>query len=354
MDFSNLQISRIIIHEIFKRDSEKEIHQPSYGTELSLLNAAGIETLEERIINAIGSESNSMEMDIVNCNIDSCVKKVDELIGLEDEDFIKNSRSIAYKLAEAQISRRIPGGVVVIVQGTAGEEVRKNLICIIKAEVHTGFTRDNNVLEFLSELLLTPQQKLYKIAAFIENDLNTDNLSEKYELCVYDHNMKRAETKDAATYFYSTFLGSSFKRNSKIITRDFYENARTIVNGLDITDEEKVDINMNLYSYMKSSINATISIDEFANEYISERHRDYFINEMTESGIPTNAISKDTAYINNRLKQRRIKFTNEVSIIAPSDKFGDSIKIINDIEDLEDEEGDHTLILVKGKIKEQQ
>ena len=120
--------------------------------------------------------------------------------------------------------------------------------------------------------------------------------------------------------------------------------------------EQLIDQIMSKRGYVPENqiVGKTISIDEFANEYISERHRDYFINEMTESGIPTNAISKDTAYINNRLKQRRIKFTNEVSIIAPSDKFGDSIKIINDIEDLEDEEGDHTLILVKGKIKEQQ
>lgn len=347
MDFSNLQIQRIVIHEIFERDTEKNIQEPRYGEELSILNDRGIETLEERIINAIGSESNSMEMEIKDIDNGSCVSIVDELINLSDTDFIERSKRIAYKLAEAQVSRRIPGGVVVVVQGIAGEVVDKNFIVIIKAEIHNGFTRTNNVLSYLSDLLLTPQQKLYKIAAFLENNVEAEELGSKYELCVYDHNMKKSETKDAATYFYGSFLGSIFKRNSKIVTKEFYEATKDIINNMDITDDEKVDLNMGLYTYVKSPVNATISVDEFANQYLKEEMRDNYHYCMQEKGIPNTAISKDLGYLNSRLKQRRIKFTSEVSITAPSDKFNDSVRVLECSDN-------KSIIEITGKIKEQQ
>ncbi|MBS7132440.1 MAG: nucleoid-associated protein [Clostridium sp.] len=347
MDFSNLQIKRIVIHEIFERDTEKKIQEPRYGESLSILDDMGIETLEERIINAIGSESNSMEMEIRNTDNGSCVDIVDRLITLDDDEFIEESKKVAYRLAEAQVSRRIPGGVVVVVQGTAGEIVDKNFIVIIKAEIHNGFTRTNNVLSYLSDLLLTPQQKLYKIAAFLESDIKSQDLDKKYELCVYDHNMKRSETKDAATYFYGSFLGSVFKRNSKIVTREFYEATKEIINIMDISDDEKIDLNMGLYTYIKSSVNATISVDEFSNQYIKDELRDNYQQAMREKGIPDTAINKDLTFLNSRLKQRRIKFTSEVSITAPSDKFNDSVKVV----ECSDEK---SIIEIIGKIKEQQ
>lgn len=347
MNFSNLQIDRIVIHEIFERDSDRNIQTPRYGNELSVLDDKGIEAFEGRIINAIGSESNSMEMDIVSYGKGSCISIVNELINLNDNEFIEVSKGIADKLAEAQISKRIPGGVVVIAQGTVGEEIDKNCVVIIKAEIHNGFTRTNNVLAYLSDLLLTPQQKLYKIAAFLENNTDTDNLMEKFELCVYDHNMKKSETKDAAAYFYSTFLGSTFKKNSKIMTRDFYEKTKEVINELDITDEEKIDLNMGLYTYVKSGVNSTLSIGEFSNQYLREDLRDYYQNRMKEKEVSSTAISKDLAYLNNRLKQRKIKFTSEVSITGPSDKFNDSVNVLECADN-------RTIIEIIGKIKEQQ
>lgn len=354
MEFKNLKINRIIIHEIFKKNIEREAIEPRYSHTLSILDEQGIDVLTERIIDAIGNKSNSIEMEIKNYNQDSCIYLVDSLLSSNDDNFIRESQAIAKRLSESQTSRKIPGGVVVIFSGTIGL-TNIPIGGIIKAEIHSGFTRikienDDEVLKYLSDLLLTPQQKLYKIAVFIRNNESvgdTINLSQKYSTFVYDHNMKKSETKEAASYFYDIFLGCTFKRNSKIITRDFYEGTKEFINSLEISDEEKVDLNMQLYSYIKSPINATISIEDFSSNSFNPEIRDSYNNYMVNKNIPTTLIQKDNQYLENRLKQRKIKFSNEISISGPSEQFNDLIKII-------DTDEDGTTLKIHGKISYQQ
>ncbi|UZW13176.1 nucleoid-associated protein [Clostridium pasteurianum] len=352
MDFCNLKINRIIIHEIFKRNSEGEIVEPRYSEALSILDDAGIEVLSDRIINSVGGNAYSMEMEISNYQINSCVEISNRLINcIKDNDFINISKSIAYKLAEAQTTRRMPGGIVLIFDATIGLS-NKPTIGIIKAEIHSGFTRNANlhdmVLQYISELLLTPQQKLYKVVLFIEDNNDSSlELNQRYCSYIYDHNMKRAETKDAATYFYSTFLGCNFKKNSKIITRNFYEGSREFINSLDITDEEKFDINMQLYSYMKSPITTTLSIDDFAENNFPIEIRDNYARHMKNKEIPNTLIQKDTTFIENRLKQRKIKFSNDISIMGPSEKFKELINVISS-------DDESTTLKINGTIKDQQ
>jgi hypothetical protein len=68
---------------------------------------------------------------------------------------------------------------------------------------------------------------------------------------------------------------------------------------------------------------------------------------MVNKNIPTTLIQKDNQYLENRLKQRKIKFSNEISITGPSDQFNDLVKIIGT-----DEDG--TTLKINGRIKDQQ
>ncbi|MBU3155199.1 nucleoid-associated protein [Clostridium estertheticum] len=354
MEFKNLKINKIIIHEIFKRNFEKGVVEPKFNHTLSVLDEAGLEVLTERVINAIGNKSNSMEMEIKDSSNDSCVYLINSMLNCDDETFIKDSQTIAHKLAESQTSRRIPGGVVIVFSGTIGLN-NTPITGVIKAEIHSGFTRtitesNEEILKYLSDLLLTPQQKLYKIAVFIKNndgEENNSKLEEKYNVFVYDNNMKKSETKEAALYFYDTFLGSTFKRNSKVITKDFYEGTKEFINILEITDEEKIDLNLQLYSYIKSPINASISIEDFSDNSFEAEVKDSYNDYMVNKNIPTTLIQKDNQYIENRLKQRKIKFFNEISIAGPSENFNNLVKIIGT-----DDYG--TTLKVGGKIKYQQ
>ena len=349
MNLVNIKIDKIIMHEVYKRDINKNIVQPRYSNNLSTLSVKGIETLEERIIDVMGKNSYCMEMDILKTEKDSFLSLINKLINSNNDQYIIESRKVADKLAEAQSSRRIPGGMVVVIQGTIGVSSLKRFICIIKAEIHNGFTRDDNlVLQYLSDLVLTPTQKLYKIAFYIEESRDISlKLEDRYSLLVYDQNMKRADTKDVATYFYSSFLESNFKQNSKITTRNFYEITKDYINDMNVTDEEKVDMNMNLYTYVNNSENLTLSAEEFATQYMPANSRDNYKNYLYDKNIPEASFSKDISYIKNKLKQRRIKFTNNISITIPSENYKDSFKIIESSDD-------STIIEIKGKLKEQQ
>lgn len=65
IDLSNLVISRLSIHEIYKRDASGEV-PPTLNDQLANLDARGLAELQKRIIEAIGHGSHSIIMDIVH------------------------------------------------------------------------------------------------------------------------------------------------------------------------------------------------------------------------------------------------------------------------------------------------
>src|SRR5690242_7279895 len=131
MNFENLSVSRVIIHEVFVRQ-ERERVQPRYGEHLIELDAAAMEALRERIIEAMGKASHSMEMGIVATGPGSLVSVVSSLVDADDALFIRGSREVANKLADAQTTRNIPDGILVIISGSVGTPSRR-IICVIKA-----------------------------------------------------------------------------------------------------------------------------------------------------------------------------------------------------------------------------
>jgi len=352
--FANLNIEKIIVHQIFVRNEAREIVEPKYNDEFSVLDTQGLDELQKRITKAIGNDSHCIEMEVSNFNENSTFQCTAKLISSKDEEFIKISKELTYKLAQAQASRIIPGGIVVIFKGTIGEK-SDNCIGIIKAEKHGGFsvteTLTKLLFEFLSNLLLTPQQKLYKIAMFIERNepssIDVSRRPDEFKVYVFDHNMNKSETKEAALYFYETFLGCSIHHSNRKLTKDFYTNTRTYINSLDVEDEKKVDLVNALHTYLKVDQSNTIQTSDFANKYFdNEDIKDEYISFMEEQKVPTHAIPKDLTFIKRKLRRRKINFSTKVSIIAPSDKFNDLVKVIK-------VENDKTTIEIDGHIEKQ-
>jgi hypothetical protein len=62
IDFSNLNINRIITHEVLKRDKNRTSIEPKYSSQLTLLDSQGEDTLRERVIVALGNDSHSIEV----------------------------------------------------------------------------------------------------------------------------------------------------------------------------------------------------------------------------------------------------------------------------------------------------
>ena len=175
MSFENLSIGRLIIHEVFARGADRALVQPTYGNQLLVLPQDARDALQARITNALGKSSHGVEMTIRESGADSTWHRAKEIVEAQGNDaqFVNISQNIASKLAVAQANRTIPGGIVVVIEGTCGNPA-KSFMCVIKAEPHGGFTKrqagGHMTLEYIKELILTPQAKLYKIGAFLQQD----------------------------------------------------------------------------------------------------------------------------------------------------------------------------------------
>lgn len=354
--FENLNINSVILHEIYERDLDRNLVNPKLSDVCTELDAAGKSNLEARIIKAIGSSSSGVQMEIAKTSVESCFQLAARAIKADKDAFVAISKNVPQMLAEAQTSRRLPGGIVVVIKATVGAS-SKDCLIIIKAEQQTGFASEEDENEhsikmrFLDNLLLTPQQKLYKIGVFVEEHAAelVDGLRDKgdFTAFVYDHNMTLKDERQAASYFYDSFLGLSIPEDSKILTRNFYEFTKAYINDADLTDEEKVDLNTALYVYLKNDQSNVVESATFAETYVPEGNRDGYLEYLESKGFPDHAVSKDVALLSGKLRQRRITFSSNVKILAPADEFSESVKII-------DSENGDTLLRIKGTIRDQE
>ena len=349
-EFANFQIEKMIIHEIFKLDDARQIVPPRLNDSLTILDAAGLHVLGERVVAAIGIDSKSVEMDISDQSEGSVYVHINHILNVNtDEEFIARSQEITWRLARSQTSRNLPGGVVVILQGSTGYDLAKYVL-VIKAEWQDGFRKSgNNAMSYVNDILLTPQQRLYKIGAFINRNGTT-------KAFVYDHNMSKSEENGMASYFYQSFLGCDLLHTNKYFTTKFYNGTKEFINNHpSFDDEQKYDLNTHLYSYMKSEIQSIISITNFADQYLVEpAQRDEFANFMRSEVFRdenfNRSITKDISDIKSKLKLRKMYFSGNIRISGPAEGFSEKVTI----EEKEcDENGAviSTLIKIRGIIE---
>lgn len=365
MSFENLSIGRIIIHEVFARGSDKALVQPNYGTQLLDLPQDARDALQARITNALGQSSHGIEMTIRDSCVNSIWHKAKEIIDSQGDDpaFINLSQSIVSKLAVAQSNRIIPGGIVVVIEGTCGNPVR-SFMCVIKAEPHGGFTkRQNNgqlTLEYLKELILTPQAKLYKIGAFLCQDpaaATTQNPIAGWRAFLFDNNITVGNKLSAAQYFLDNFLGLEFPSNSAFQTKQFHALTKDFIRNTNVDAEKKIELLNALTTYLKIDQAATIQVDVFSQTYLEDPQlQDAYTAYMQQKDFPTNAIHKDLSEVQNQLRLRKLTFGHDIKFIAPADQFENYVRI-ESIDGDSDEHGDipkWTKITVRDHIRDQE
>ena len=347
----DLRIDRVVAHQIFRRNITGEMVDPHLSQECTVLPQPGLTTLQTRITEALGNDSHCIEMYVDQDGPSSVYDHCNHLLGANEADFITISQAVADKLSCSQGSRKIPGGIVIVFDGSVGHQDHR-FIGIIKAELQEGFcletAADRLLLTFISELLLTPSQKFYKIGAFIETNRLNDpahRTPDDYVVLVYDHNlMTRAEEGQAARYFYETFLGCRFSPSDKKLTSDFFYKTREYIDELQVTEEERLDLQSSLYGYLKVAQSNVVEVSRFAQEYLSPELRDGYRNHMTRNNLPDHAFTKDLSYLKNRLKRRNIHFSSNVRISAPSDRFRELVEIRNT-------ENGRTIVAIEGTVE---
>jgi len=361
MNIINLQINKIAIHQVFQRDENGDKVTPAKSSEFILFDKDAMITFKSRVINALGSESKAVSMNIVHQESTDLSSLVENISKVDGDVYIQQSYDIANKLADAQQKKGIPGGIVVVFSGTYGA-TPKQFIGVMKAEIHSAYEKTTNditreiTLKFVEEALLTPATKLYKTAGFFQTNDTDDSsdLNNKWDVLVSDSQISQTDGKAAAHYFYSSFLGCGYPESSARTTKFFYDATCEFMQDMDISEEKRNDLRNTLVSYLKHENSDVVNPTEFANRYFEEEVRDSYSNFLEDKELPTTSFIKDIQYISSKLKMRQLSFSKNVKITAPSEVFKDLVQIeaIND-----DGDGNSvcwTKIIVKDRIVSQE
>ena len=330
MQLENLQLGKIVIHEVLKREGEA-IPPPKYGAALENLDAVALAALRQRVLAAMQDTKRCIKMSVDHSDAGSMVQRAQVLADSDDPLFLAQSRGVADKLAASQLSRTIPGGIVIVFTGTHGAPAQR-LVGIIKADVHNGFTRQtvNGVqsLQYLTDLLLTYQTKLYKVGLFVEADPAASELSSRWDAYIYDETLTAKNRYGAAKYFYEAFLGTVFPESSARSTKQFHDLTKEFITSMNVAPERKVELHNALVTYLWADQQPTVSVASFAEAYFDEAGvQDAYGAHMAAKDFPDEAIIKDLTDVDGSLKLRKLSFGNKVRITAPAEGFDDLVQI---------------------------
>lgn len=353
MNLANLEIEMVAIHQIYKYGEYSERYR--LNNSISVLDENSLNVIKNRVVEALGEDTKSIELQIVHEDEESTFQKLASMIYAESNEFLEISKDLTIHLASKQNNSRIPGGIIVFFRGTVRET--NKYIVVLKAECQEGFaltTAGANIdLTYIANLLLTRTQKLYKVAMFIEKntteEVDTDLLRDPndFDVIIYDNNITHLDTQNAAYYFYKDFLGCDLMPTTRKLTRDFYNLTTQFINTANIGNEQKVDFQNSLCNYLKVSRETVISVSDFGDKYFAPEMRDSYYRYMAQNSFPTHAIHKDTSLIDRHLRKRRMCFDTKVRITAPYDDFTELV-IIEECDD-----PGYTRVKIKGKIEAQ-
>lgn len=331
IQFTPFQIQKMAIHQIFIRDPDRR--DPIYGKELIVLDERAKEIFIHRVQESLANDSKCMKMQVSKIDEGSFFNITNSIISANsDDEFLEQSKKYANLLTDSQISRSIPGGLLIIFSGIVSPYGLKYLGAL-KAESQEGFTsqigENGPTLTLMDNLFLTPTAKMYKLGIYVENN-SQEILNEytKFTPYVYDSLMSRKSNENGAIYFYDGFLGCKFPKNAAQQTRKFFElTKKFILENSRFSDEEKYTYFADLQSYLRTP-DTQIHVSTFADRHIaSAQDRDAYFNYMRQQDFPTIAVLKDTHDIINQLKKRKIKFGSSINLSGPADQMDKLVEI---------------------------
>ncbi len=355
MAFENLIVQRVVLHEVYKRRHDGALITPRYAGQLVDLPADAMDVFKERVVDAMGAVSQSMEMDLAEAGAESAVAIASSLLGKADRAFITDSAKFADKLATAQVPKNLPGGMLIVFNGTVNAASHP-FVAVIKAEKQTGFRERGTSLQFLRDLFLTPASKLYKIGFFVREGAAARTLPQGWRAFVYDSHMTTANRDGAAKYFFELFLGCRIPENSAFLTRAFFEHTREFIRELAVDPEVKDDLLTSLYTYLKVDQTPTIQVNNFSTAYLPTGKQDDYRNFMQAKDFPLTAVQKDTTDIKGQLRKRRVRFSGSIELTAPPESFKDLITLETVSADgaKPGRSNEWTRITIKDRIRDQE
>lgn len=352
LNLEGLTVERIVVHTIPKRSPGKMPGVPIYAPRLTNLAQAGKDVFQLRITESLGKRSHGIELSIVDFSPQSFMQIGSQLMYANDASFLSSSQAFANQLVRIQANLDLAASKLIVISGRIGL-AQHRYVAVIKADLQDGFADDNvNGTTLLENLFLTPTQRLFKIGLLEEaiaepvNDEGMRN-EENFRVHLFDHLVTTYETRNAAHYFYSQFLGSDMLHSQKKITRDFFELSSKFINSSPVSQDRKFELLDALRTELRSN-RATVHSETFAADNLDAVIQQGYLDFLAQNDFQAGAFSKDIEYIKGRLKKRqRIKFSHGVEISAPADSLHSLVTI-------QESNAQRTVLVINASIESQE
>jgi nucleoid-associated protein YejK len=346
-----MTINRVVVHTIPSRAADKSYVEPTGGDALVHIDPTVSEMVVGRISKSLGHHSHGIQADFFDVGAGSMFQRACSMMDGSDTEFVALARESAQRLAKVQQSKAFDPSKLIAMSGTVTASQRP-FVAFVKADMEVALTEGKKggqtVLEIMKNLFMTDSQRLYKIG-FIARTASGGGkkagqyVQDQHSIHIFDHLMTGTESRKAAFYFYSEFLGSDVSASDRRLTQDFYEKTLKFITEQDFSPSKRIDLIESLRAELRSNTQS-VSVADFATTHLSAKDGPKYVSYMEKSKFPVHAITKDTEYVKNKLRRRqKITFTTGVQISTPADQVKDLIKIT------QNENGTSTVV-IKGTV----
>jgi hypothetical protein len=328
MKLDGLTLKRLTVHKIFGKSKTNNTPYAGECKEMTKLGTDGMETLHKRIDACLNHKTKFYELDLHEKGADSFFELQKPLFGTHGKTFLSISQKIADKAADAHKNANIPDGLLLLVEATISGF---NTVITVKAEKSNAFSLTGNDLQLIKDIFLSSDKTLYKLGFFLKKDTKESN-GKAYRYYVYDDSFSPSKG-DLAHYFYSTFLGLTTDKNSKLLTSNLHrELINFIQDHIDLSDKYEVMRNVDraFLDPKRKSINAS----DFKSFFPPEL--DQLFESILEPEFP-NSFVKDNSIISS-IETKRITLTPETTLLlknAPDGIITGSTRVESDLTKLQ-------------------
>ena len=347
-----IDFKRVIMHEILRKTNQSDA-MPSCVDNLVVLDDDVIKTLKDRLNIAFGKRTRCFEMNVANIAPGSFYDLCKDLKLQENNVFIENSKQLAGLLAKSQNQKKILGGYFLFIEGV--NRVKQTSVYIaIKADLQEALLKDKvtGVISVLKEVFLSPAQKFYKVGLMEEkpNEVQSIDPNDLFTCFLFDEQFNTSEALPA-TYFFKDFLGFSEDKNSKIVTKRFYDQASSFINTNFPNMEERLNLLNALKVSLVDSNRQLFDPKEFGDSFIGDLDKRNQYSSTILSQFPSSFL-KNTALLDASFKHSSMFFPNKIKVSGPSADFDTYVVMVSVVAVLLHIDGlfeESAVLLGKGK-----
>lgn len=321
LDYSTLNISKIIVHDIPKHKKDDLSQEPDYSEQESPLTLSLKLFFKEKVTQSLSS-SKSFHINFDSTTTSPAPSRLKEIIDETDHDLVSHSKVIARHLFQIQKGNNA-AGILVCILGTINT---MNTCILMKLERDKGaqlkmdHTTNSFSIEEVQNLMLTQKTKIFKVALFVDREISKYS----FDGVIMDYQIDIKRKKEVTTWFLSEFLGCKAFENPKIITQKFYNYTKAFIDTVEGKIERaKYIMDLNSYLQMNTQI---INPREFADNYLtSPQHKNDYKNYLDSKNFDFGAFPKDLTQIERQIKKITMVFENEITIIGTKGAFDDRV-----------------------------